>query len=153
MSTRVLTALSMSMLLLCGAARHRDYGGSKGFAVDLATSPKSCGEGSEIVAVAIGRHRARLNAEADAFFPEVVQRLHEVMSNRAEKVVYIKAEAEVPWGEFVELVGDVWSEVNVVSIITPQVESMSRQTYCLSPSCRDCINLGGFPPRKAVEGR
>jgi hypothetical protein len=145
MSTRTLAVLSM--FFLCGAGCDREDGHSKGFAVDMAASPKSCGDGRDIVAVAIGSRRAKLNAEPDAAFPEVVQRLRDVMSYRAEKVVYIKALADVPWGEFLELVDDVWPEVNVVSILTPQVEAMVRQTYCLSPSCRDCTKFGGFPTR------
>jgi biopolymer transport protein ExbD len=132
---------------MCGAACQRGSGTAKGFMVDLATSAESCGDSRTIVAVAVGRHRAKLNAEPDATFPEVVQRLREVMSYRAEKVVYVKAEAEVSWGEFLELVGDVWPEVNAVSILTPQVEAMARRTYCLGPSCRDCTKFGGFPTR------
>jgi hypothetical protein len=145
MSTRALAVLSMSVLSLCGAACNRENDGSKGFTVDLAVSPKYCGDGRNIVAVVIGRRRARLNAEPDAAFPAVVQGLREVMSYRAEKVVYIKAEPEVQWGEVLELVDNVWSEVNVIGILTPQVEALARQTDCLSPSCRDCTKLGGFP--------
>jgi hypothetical protein len=145
MSTRTLAVLSVPMLFICGAACNRENVASKGIMVDLATSPKSCGDGSHIIAVAIGGHRAKLNAEPDAAFPEVVQRLRKVMSYRAEKIVYVKAEAEVSWGEFLELVDDVWPEVNVVSVLTPQVEV--RRTYCLSPSCRDCTRFGGLPMR------
>jgi len=72
--------------------------------VDLAASAESCGDSSNIVAVAVGRHRARLNAEPDVTFPEAVQGLREVMTYRAEKIVYVKAEADVSWGEFLELV-------------------------------------------------
>jgi hypothetical protein len=115
--------------------------------VDLAASAESCGDGSDIVAVAIGRHRAKLNAEPDATFPEAVQRLREIMSTRGEKIVYVRAEAEVSWGELMELVDDIWPEVNVVSILTPQVEAISRRTLCLGPSCRDCTKFGGFPTR------
>jgi hypothetical protein len=126
-------------------------GASKGFMVDLAASAESCLDDSRnIVAVAIGRHRAKLNAEPDATFPETVQRFREVVSVNAEKIVYVRAEAEVSWGEFMELVDDVWPEVNVVSILTPQVEKMSRRTYCLGPSCRDCTKFGELPHASPV---
>jgi hypothetical protein len=115
--------------------------------VDLATSGESCGDGSLIVAAAIGGHRAKLNAEPDRTFSETVQRLREVMSYRAERIVYVRAETGVSWGEFMELVDDVWPEVNVVSILTPRVEAVLHRTYCLGPSCRDCTKFGGFHTR------
>jgi hypothetical protein len=152
MSNRAVSLLSMSMLFLCDAACNMGNEQSWGFRVDLAKSQETCGDGRSIVAVAIGGHRARLNAERDAAFPKVAQRLREVMSYRAEKVLYIKAEPQVPWTEFLELVDQVWPDVQVVSILTPQVEAMARRTLCLSPSCRDCTRLGGFP-RATDEGR
>jgi hypothetical protein len=147
MPTRTLVLLPISLLLLCGTACERENGTPKGFIVDVATSAESCGDGTYIVAAAIGGHRAKLNAEPDRTYPETVKRLREVMSYRAERVVYVKAETGVPWGEFMELVDDVWPEVNVVSILTPQVEAMSRRTFCLGPSCRDCARFGGFHSR------
>ena len=152
MPNRAFSVLSISVLFLCVAACNRGNEQSRGFPVDLAVSQESCGDGRTIVAVAIGGHRARPNAEPDAAFPKVVQRLREVMSYRAEKVVYIKAEPQVPWTEFLELVDYVWPEVQVVSILTPQVEAMARRTLCLSPSCRDCTGRGGFP-RATDNGR
>jgi hypothetical protein len=82
-----------------------------------------------------------------ATIPEAAQRLREVMSTRAEKVVFVKAEADVSWGEFVELVDHVWPEVDVVSILTPQVEMLARRTHCLSTSGRVCAGFGGFRAR------
>ncbi len=46
-----------------------------------------------------------------------------------------------------ELVDDVWPEVTLVSVLTPQVEAMYRRTHCLGRSCRDCTKFGGFPTR------
>src|ERR1700674_2080230 len=144
MSTVTLARSTVAALFVCSPACHYGSGAQKVFLVDLATSAESCGDSGNIVAVAIGRHRARLNAEPDVTFPEAVQRLREAMTYRAEKIVYVKAEADVSWGEFLELVDDVWPEVNVVSILTPQVEATARRTYCLGPSCRDCTRFGGF---------
>jgi hypothetical protein len=91
--------------------------------IDVATSPDSCGDSRDVVVAAIGRHRARLNGEFDVTITDVGQRLHEVMSYRAEKVIYMKAAPDVSWGDFLELVDEVWPEADVVSILTSQVES------------------------------
>ncbi len=66
------------------------------------------------------------------------------MTYRAEKLLYVKAESGVSWGEFVELIDQVWPETDVVSILTPQVEALARQRYCLTPSCYDCAKLRHF---------
>jgi biopolymer transport protein ExbD len=76
----------------------------RGFLLDVAASPDPCGDGEPIVAVAIGKHRAKLNSEPATTIVKAAQRLHEVMSYRADKVVFVKAERDVPWGEFLELV-------------------------------------------------
>lgn len=112
--------------------------------IDLATSPKRCGDGREMVAVAISGHRVQLNAEPDAPLPTVVPQLHDIMRTRAEKVVYVAAEPALPWGEFVDLVDSLWPEVDVVSLVTPQVETEARRTFCIRPSCRDCRKFGGY---------
>jgi hypothetical protein len=44
------------------------------------------------------------------------------MSSRAEKVIFVKADAGVSWGDLVELGDEVWPEADVVSILTSQVE-------------------------------
>ena len=116
--------------------------------VDVAsTSVPPCGDSGNIVATAIKGHKAKLNAEPVAALPAVRRRLREVLSYRAEKLVYVRAESDVPWSEFIELVDNVWPETDVVSILTPQVEAQAGRTYCLQPSCRDCTGLGGFRSR------
>jgi len=123
----------------------RQHEASRGFRVDVATSPESCGDGRNIVATALGGHRARLNSEPDRETALAAQRVRTVLSTRAEKLVYVKADADVTWGEFMELVDHVWPETGVVSILTPGVESSARRNGCLEPSCnQDCAGRGGF---------
>ena len=66
------------------------------------------------------------------------------MRTMAEKVVYVQAEPDVPWGEFIELVDHAWPEANVVSILTSRVEARARRTSCRGLSSRDLTGLGGF---------
>ena len=143
-----IATLSGALLILCCAACVRGKGPVKGVVVDLASSSEPCGDSPRtLVATAIGGHKARLNQQPDAAIPEVCRQLREVLRYRAEKVVYVNAEADVTWGEFMELVDHVRPETDVVSILTPKVEVLARRSACLRPSCRDCTKFGGFRGR------
>lgn len=116
----------------------------RGIMIDIASSPERCGDGREEVAVAIGHGSVKLNSEPAGSLSEVARTLGELMSLRAEKVIFVKAESDARWGEFVEMVDRLWPEVNVISIVTPRVEVLARQRGCISPSCRDCKKFGGL---------
>ena len=106
--------------------------------LDVATAPKSCGDGRNIVAMAVGSGTAKLNGEAPIPLDQLAARIRQAQSYRAEKLLYVTAGAWVQWGDFVAMVERVWPEADVVSIITPQVEQLARQRYCLAPSCGRC---------------
>ena len=80
---------------------------------------------------------------------EAAHRLHNIMSFQAQKVVYVKADADASWGDFVEMVDRLWPETDIVSMLTPRVEALGAQRYCLSPSCRDCTRFGGVGHRNS----
>jgi hypothetical protein len=111
------------------------------FLLDIAAAPVSCGDGSNVVAKALANGRARLNAEPEASVDQVVFRVHQIMSYRAERVVYAGAEAGVSWREFLKLVDDVWPEAEVISMVTPRIDQLARQRHCLVPSCGLCEQL------------
>jgi hypothetical protein len=97
-----------------------------------------------IIATAIGSHRVHFGAEPDRTISEFALRLREVMSVRAEKLTYVKADAGVSWEKFMELLDVVWPEADVVSIVTPQVAALAHGGYCLTPSCGYCVKLRRF---------
>lgn len=144
---RTAKILSMSVVILCCAAYTRQLSPATGFMINAATSRESCGDSRDVIAVAIGRHRARLNNEPDAPIVEVAKRLHDVMRTRAAKVLFVQAEPNVPWEESVELVDHSWPEANVLSVLTSRVEVLARRNWCRGLSCRDCTGLGGFGKR------
>ena len=149
MTARCIASLPLSVLVLCCAACVVEQRSAQGILVDVAASSAPCGDSPRyLIATAVGGHRARLNQEPATAIPEICHRLREVLAYRAEKVVFVNAEADVPWEEFLELVDHVWPETDVVSILTPKVESLAHRTYCLYPSCRDCTAFGGFRARK-----
>ena len=139
MRSATLLPLVLAGILSAGCAREKKP--ATGFVLDLAVAPESCGDGRHIVAIAMGKHRARLNAEADLPVDEIGPRLREIQSYRAEKLTYVTAEADVSWGEFLELVDRVWPEADVVSLITPQVQVLAERRICLAPSCGQCEML------------
>jgi hypothetical protein len=123
--------------LACTASRST----ALGFLVDVASAPTSCGDGRDIVAIAMGNGRAMLNAETYESLDQLALRLHEVMSYRAEKLVYVAADPQTSWADFLGMVSRVWPEADVVSLITPKVEQLARKRYCLVPSCGRCDEL------------
>jgi len=137
----------MLLIVLTGIACTRGGRSTGLLIIDIASAPDlatllgtdACGDERYLVAVAKGHAQVKLNMGPAVPSTEAVQRIHEVMRFRAQKVVFVKADADVPWGQFVEMVDRVWPEADVVSIVTPRVEALAAQRYCLSPSCRDCV--------------
>ena len=133
------------MVLVLGFACNRaKETTSRGFLIDIATSPKRCGDGRNVVATAIGHHQVKLNQGDAIEIPEVAPRLREIFKYRAERLLYVRAEPGVPFAECIELIDAAWPEVEITSLITPQVEAQARKSYCLSPSCVPCTTLRSF---------
>ncbi len=114
--------------------------------VAIADAPTSCGDARSVVARALGRGRVKLNAEPEEGLDEAVSRIHEVMVQRADKVLYVTADSGVAWGELLALVSRVWNEAEVISIVTPTVDQLARTRRCLVPSRRPY----GQVPRHAL---
>jgi len=136
--TAIVTVL---LLLLCSAAHSQQRKAIKDFFLDIATAPESCGDGRNLVITAIGGHRAELNTEPAIATAEIGPRLRAILKYREEKTVYVKAGSGVPWGEFLDLLDNVRPEVEIISMLTPQVDRLSHRHLCLAPSCGDCARL------------
>ena len=95
----------------------------------------------------MGQQKANLNMEEKPTIAAAVLRIREVMQYRAEKIVFVRARRDVSWGEFMQMVDQVWPEAQVVSLVTAPVQSQAAKTYTLNPSCRDCRKFGGFQSR------
>lgn len=127
-----------------------DQKSADGFTVDLARAPKSCRDGPCVVAIAVGMHKARLNAEPETDIAELGSKSRRIHSTRAETLSFVMADSNTSWGDFLELVDQVWPESEVVSLITPQVDVLARRRLCLDPTCGNCEKLvrihGNCPP-------
>ena len=139
MRTRSILIVVLVWIFSATCAQRRTH--TTGLVLDLAVAPESCGDVRSIVATAVGGHRAQINVDPGLPIGQIGPRLREIQSYRAEKLTYVTAKADVTWGEFLELVDRVWSESDVVSLITPQVEVLAERRRCLAPSCGRCETL------------
>lgn len=105
--------------------------------IDIATAPERCGDGRQIVATAIGNHKVTLNTGPGIAMVEVGPKLREFLKYRAAKEVFVRAEGDVTFADFMELVDNVRPEAEVVSLITPQVYVLVRRGAC-GPCCGSC---------------
>ena len=144
MSVRMDASKIAAVLILFSAACGRVEKYSNGFMLDLAKAPHGCGDGRHIGAVAMGNRRVWLNAGPDISVSEVGLKLREIMKTRTERIAFVEAEADVSWGEFAELVDHIRPEVEIISLVTPQVEALARQRMCLAPSCGRRAKLREF---------
>lgn len=140
----------IELLFLLGVVRGFRSTTVKVVTVDLAMGPrirgeeapeKICGDGRSIVATAVGRGRARLNVEPPAPFTATVQEIRDVLRVRAERIVYVKAEDDVPWREFIVMVGQLSGEADTISLVSDRAQSVIDCD--LEPSCRrsECFHI------------
>jgi len=141
MSLRPTAIMTVPLLLLRSAAHSQERKAAKGLFLDIATAQESCGDGRNLVVTAIGRHRAMLNAEPNIANAEIGSRLRAILRDRAERIVYVKAEPGVPSGEFLDMIDHIRPEVEILSLLTTQVDVLSRRHLCLAPSCGECARL------------
>jgi hypothetical protein len=130
--------------LLVGAGCHRAQQSTPamGYPIDIATAPAQCGDASDAVATAVGNHQVRLEPRDTMQIAELPRRLHEIFQYRAERVLYVRAEPGVSFGDFIELIDAAWPQGAITSLITPQVGRQAEQRNCLAPSCRPpCAKL------------
>lgn len=116
-----------------------------GFVLDVAFSPSSCGDGNDVVVTVMANHQARLNASPTFNISDARWTIRNRLSTRAERLVYVRADPNVTFGEFTEFVDALSPEVEVLSLITPEVERHVQKRWCLSPSKRTVQRLWGIP--------
>jgi len=117
---------------------------SAGFMIDTATALEHCGAGRAIVASADGNRRATLYRYPSFDIRELPPRLRKTLKYRAEKLVYVRAEPGVAFGEFVQLVDTVRPKAEIISLIAPKVEALARARCSLAPAIL-VKQLAGFP--------
>jgi hypothetical protein len=83
---------------------------------------------------------------------ELASLLRDILHYRAEKLVYVTADPGTSWGDILEVIDGVWPEVDVVSLITPQIKTLTEKSYCgLAPSCGQCTALKSLRAQPALQ--
>jgi biopolymer transport protein ExbD len=134
MTSTPLAVISALLLALSVMGCIADGTPTSVFVLAVADAPVSCGDGRPVVVKALGNGRAKLNGEPEASLEEVVARIHEVMSYRAERVVFVAADTRVPWRDVLRLIDRVWHEAEITSIVIPNIEELARKRSCIVPS-------------------
>ncbi len=129
-------------LLLASSACTRTMTAPVGFDLDLATAPETCFDDTRIIVVtALGNHYFSVNSET-LDIRGLAPRLREILRHSAEKVVFVNAEPDATIGDFIELLGQVCPEAQVVSLLTTKVATLVRARYCgPAAGCGRCSNF------------
>ena len=109
----------------------------KGLPVGIVHRLRDCGErrssfprGIEVIAHVRQNGSVRLNLEEAITRNVLAKRLHELFRTRTERVLFLKADPDLPFQSVAEIIDIAQSEVDYVGILTPAVE---KETFvCLS---------------------
>jgi biopolymer transport protein TolR len=107
---------------------HRDK--PHGLPLQIAYQGKgeNCETGRLVVARALANGNVSLNSEVEMRRSELADRLNQIFRTRAERVVFIEADPDLPVSSVADVIDISRREVDLVAILTPAVES----GYCLS---------------------
>ena len=103
---------------------------AKGLPVKIAYQAKDCGDGRIVIAHVLQNGGVRLNREDEIKVNALANRLHEIYANTAERVLFLKADPDVPFQSVAEIIDIAQSQVDFVGILTPAVEK--EPGLCLS---------------------
>jgi hypothetical protein len=141
----VRVAIICASLLVLSAACNRAESAPAGFHLALTTTamsvPGPC-EGRQIVVTALASHRFTIFGTGSVAVindNELVDILVGIFKYRADKDIFVRASPDATFAEFVKLVDIVYPLVNVVSVITHQVDDDTLMTSCFESTCYQCV--------------
>lgn len=101
-----------------------------GLPVYIAVPPKSCSDGSTIVVQV--HHGGSLNLHSETLDRGGLEnRLKEVFATRAERLLFVKGDPDVDFGEIAQIIGIARTQADYVALITPSIEKETSEC----PSC------------------
>jgi biopolymer transport protein ExbD len=158
---RAIVCLVSVLLLLCIAAVNAISQDRK-LLISVATAERShngvdpCGDVRHIILTIHKDGTAKLNVDPSMEMGALAPRLREIFRTRAYKIVYVWADPGVSFEQFVRLVETIRPEVELVSILSPEVvaqirprvgrngELLDSPSYCLGPGLP--IDWANSPP-------
>ena len=88
------------------------------------------GDCRPVVARLLENGSVRLNREDEVKVTALANRLHEVFANTAERLLFIRADPDLPFQSVAKIIEIAQSEVDYLGILTPEVEK--EPGVCLS---------------------
>jgi biopolymer transport protein ExbD len=108
-------------------------GTSQGSMVELARNCEDCGDARTVVIRVLKGADVMLNQEKHKR-GELEGLLHDIYKTRAERVVFVEADLDLPFQHVVEVVDIVQSQVDYVALVTPSVEKMPGLLFTPTPA-------------------
>ena len=106
-----------------------------GFSVYMITESHGCPtdyDSGRIVASALGNHRFRINDSDILDRAGLVRELENILKYRAVKAIWVRAEADTWYSDFIEMVDNVYRSGDLVAIYTDKVSELERQGGCVA---------------------
>ena len=127
----------LSLLLILTAivmVVHRDKPHGLPLRIAYQGKGENCETGRLVVARVLTTGKVSLNNEVEMRRTELVDRLNQIFRTRAERVLFIEADPDLPVSSVVDVIDISRKEVELVVIVTPAVE------------VGDCLSIYRHPP-------
>jgi biopolymer transport protein ExbD len=93
---------------------------------------------------------ARINASPGVDLATLRKKLHEIFRTRTEKLVFVRAEANLTWQQFMTLVDHIPREIRKVVLLTPGLSGYSRYDPCHRLVLRSLMGSPGPLPELPI---
>ena len=95
-----------------------------GLPLQIAYQKKECFDDTRlVVARALTNGKVSLNGEVELRRSELADRLHQIFRTRAERVLFIEADPDLPVSSVADVIDIARKEVELIVIVTPAVEA------------------------------
>lgn len=133
----------VSLFLILTAIVVAVFGTPRGVPVVLANRSDDCGDGITILAHVRRNGDVTLNHE-EVKRDQLERRLKEIFGRRVERILFLQADAELPFQDVVNVISTAQTQVEYVALITPSVAAQSG--FCLTVPIDPPL-----PPRGSVK--
>src|SRR5258708_10976401 len=118
---------------------------SRGFPVGIARRGSlDCGDGREVVLNVIGNGELRLSTE-NLKLNELDNRLQEIFKTRAERVLFVTGDPDVPFQKVADAIDTARKHVNHVALVTASVRRLQGNCFIINPPPPEIALPAGYP--------
>jgi len=112
---------------------HRDK--PHGLPLQIAYQEKDCSDNNRLVVARVMTNgKVSLNNEVELRRSELADRLHQIFRSRAERVLFIEADPDLPVSSVAEVIDISQKQVDFVAILTPAAGGTCLSIHLTSPT-------------------